>query len=135
VYNLRIKTNSHQNKKTAELHIIIKGNSYMNLQIDHDEHLIQWLHPAYSAFFIDEDNTQVNTTQINIYKDGSKSEQGVEAGISIKRPRTTTVEVMYKMDTMFANNQAEAFAILKGVVIRTNRLGKRRGQRNKSVYR
>ena len=56
----------------------------MNLQIDHDKHLIQCLHPAYSAFFIDEDNTQVNTTHINIYKDGSKSEQGVEAGISIK---------------------------------------------------
>ena len=51
-----------------------------------------------------------------------------------KKPRTTTVEIMYKMDTRCANNQAEAFAILKGVGIRTNRLGKRRGQSNKSVY-
>jgi len=92
----------------------------MNLQIDQDKLTIQCLHPAYRDFFIDEGNTQLNTTHINIYRDGSKSEQGVESGIAIKRPRTTTVEVIYKMDTSCANNQAEAFAILKGFGIRTN---------------
>jgi len=90
--------------------------------------------PSIQGLFIDEDNTQVNTTHINIYRDGSNSEQGVEAGIAEKRPRKTTVELMYKMDTRCANNQAEAFAIFKGVGIRTNRLGKRHGQNNKSVY-
>jgi len=84
----------------------------MNLQIDHNKLPKQWLHPADRAITIDEDNTQEDPTHINIYSDGSKSEQGVGAGIAIIRPGTTTVELMYKMDTRCANNQAEAFAII-----------------------
>jgi len=45
-------------KETAELYKIVKGNNYMNLQIDHDKLPKQWLHPADRAITIDEDNTQ-----------------------------------------------------------------------------
>jgi len=85
----------------------------MNLQFDHDKLPKQWLHPADRAITIDEDNTQEDTTHINIYTDVSKSEQVVGAGIAIIRPGTTTVELMYRMDTRCTNNQVEAFAILK----------------------
>jgi len=78
----------------------------MNLQIDHDKLPKQWLHPADRAITIDQDNTQEDPTHINIYTDGSNSEQFVGAGIAIMRPGTTTVELMYKMDTRCTNNQA-----------------------------
>jgi len=73
-------------KETMELYKIVKGNSYMNLKIDHDKPPKQWLHPADRVITIDPDNT---------YTHGSKLEQGVGAGIAIIRPGTTTVELMY----------------------------------------
>jgi len=53
---------------------------------------------------IGEDNTQEDTTHINIYTVGSNSEQGVDAIIAIIRAGTTTVELMHKMDTRSTNN-------------------------------
>jgi len=102
-------------EETAELYNIGRGNSYKNLQIDHDKPLKQWLHPADRTIVTDTENTQEDPTHINVYTDGSKSEQGVGAGIVITRPATTTVEVNYRMNTRCNNNQAEAFAILKAL--------------------
>ena len=50
-----------------------------------------------------------------MYTDGSKSEQGTGAGIAVIRPGSSTVELMYRLDTTCTNNQAEAFAILKAL--------------------
>jgi hypothetical protein len=83
------------------------------LLIDHNKLPKQWLHPA--ARIIAADNNTDDPTPINIYTDGSKSEQGVGAGIAIKRPGTPTVKLMYRMDNRCSNNQAEAFAILKAL--------------------
>jgi len=69
----------------------------------------QWLHPAYRTIATDSDNTQEEVTPINIYTDGSKSEQGVGAGIAIIIPGTQTVKLMHRMDTSCTNKQAEAF--------------------------
>ena len=99
-------------KETAELYKIVRGNRHKNLLIDHDKLPKQWLHPAASIIATDDTNGQ---TPINIYTDGSRSEQGVGAGIAIKRPGTPTVKLMYRMDNRCSNNQAEAFAILKAV--------------------
>jgi ribonuclease HI len=71
----------------------------------------QWLHPADRTITTDTDNTQEDSTPQNIYTDGSKSEQGVGAGIVILRSGTPTVKLMYRLDTSCTNNQAEAFAI------------------------
>jgi len=81
-------------KETAELYKMVKGNSLMNLQIDHDKPPKKRLHPTDREIIIDADNTQEGPTHINIYTDGSKSEQGVGAGIDIIRPGTTTVVLM-----------------------------------------
>jgi len=43
-------------KETAELYNIGRGNSYKKLQIDHDKHHKQWLHPADRTIAIVTDN-------------------------------------------------------------------------------
>jgi ribonuclease HI len=111
VYNHRINTHSHQNKRNGRTIKIVRGNRHKISLSDHDKLPKQWLHPA--ARIIATDNKTEESTPINIYTDGSKSEQGVGAGIAIKRPGTPTVKLMYRMDTRCSNNQAEAFAILK----------------------
>jgi len=104
----------------------------VNLQFDHDKLPKQWLHPADRAITNDEDNTQEDPTHINIYTDGSKSEQGVGAGIAIIRAGTTTVELMYKMYTRCTGGNIRN---TQGGGIRTNSLGKRLRHSNNSVYR
>jgi len=82
VYNHRIKTPSLQNKRYCGT--LKNGKiSYMNLQIDHDKPQ-QRFQPTDRAISIDEVNTQEDSNHINIYTDGSISEQGVGAIIAIK---------------------------------------------------
>ena len=75
-------------KETAELYKIVRGNRHKNLQIDHDKLPKEWLHPADGTIATKTDNTQEVSTPINIYTDGSNSEQGVGAGIVITGPGT-----------------------------------------------
>jgi ribonuclease HI len=93
----------------TELYKIIRGNRHKNLQTDHDKLPKQRLHPAARIIATDD------PTPINIYTNGSKSEQGVGAGIAIKQPGTPIVKLMYRMGTRCSNNQAEAFAILRAL--------------------
>jgi hypothetical protein len=99
-------------QKTVELYKIVRGNRYKNLPIDHDKLPRQWLHPAASIIATGDTDDQI---PINIYTDGSKSEQGVGAGRAIKLPGTPIIKLMYRMDNRCSNNQAEAFAILKAL--------------------
>jgi hypothetical protein len=106
-------------KETAELYKIIRGNRHKNLPIDHDKLPKQWLHPA--ARIITTDNKRDDPTPINIYTDGSKSENVVGAGIAIKRSGTPTIKLMYRMEIRCSNNQAKAFVFLKALeYIQTN---------------
>ena len=79
-------------KQTAELYKIVRGKRHKNSLIDYDKPPKQWLHPA--AKIIATDNKKEDSTPINIYTDGSKSEKGVGADIAIIRPRTPTVKLM-----------------------------------------
>ena len=99
----------------AELYKIERGNKHTKLQIDHNKPPKQWLHPADRTITTDTDITQGDPTRINIYTEGSKSEQGVGAGIVILRSGSPTVKLMCRLDTSCTNNQAEAFAILKAL--------------------
>ena len=100
-------------QETAELYKIVRGNRHKNLLIDHDKPPKKWLHPA--ARIIDTDKDTDDKTKINVYTDGSKSEQGVGAGIVITCPGNPTIKLMYRMDPKCTNNQAEAYAILKAL--------------------
>jgi hypothetical protein len=73
-------------KESAELYNIVRGNRHKNSPIDHDKLPKHWLHPA--ARITATDNKEEDSTPINIYTDGSKSEQGVGAGITIIRQGT-----------------------------------------------
>jgi hypothetical protein len=64
-------------KETAELYKIVRGNRHKNLPIDNNKLPKQWLHPA--ARIITTDDETDDPTPINIYTDGSKSEQGLES--------------------------------------------------------
>jgi ribonuclease HI len=61
------------------------------------------------------DNKTDDPTPINIYTDGSKSEQGVGTGTAIKQSGTPTVKLMYRMEIRCSNNQPKTFAILKAL--------------------
>jgi hypothetical protein len=98
--------------ETVELYKIVRGNRYKNLPIEHDKPPRQWLHPVARIIATGDTDDQI---PINIYTDGSKSEQGVGAGIAIKRPGTPTIKLMYRMDNRCSNSQAEVFAILKAL--------------------
>jgi hypothetical protein len=112
VHNHRTNTHPHQNTRNGRT---IQKRKRKRTQIDHDKPPQKWLHPADRIIITDTDNTQEDSTPTNIYTDGSKTEQGVGAGIVILRPGTPTVKLMYRLDTSCTNNQAEAFAVLKAL--------------------
>ena len=70
-----------------------------------------WLHPAVKITILRDNNEDSITTQI--FTDGSKSEQGVGAGIAIYRSGTQTKSLKYRLNKRCTNNQAEQLAILK----------------------
>ena len=71
-----------------------------------------WPHPAGVAAFIEVKEYDDKTIQI--HKDGSKSEQGVGAGVSILW-KWTRYKIKYKLDNRCSNNQAEQLAIAKAL--------------------
>jgi len=93
-------------KLKAEQYKIVRGNRHNNLQIDNDKPSKKWLHPANRIIATNSDSTQKDVTPINIYTNGSKSEQGVGVGIAIIIPGTPTVKLMYRIDTRCTNKQA-----------------------------
>jgi len=52
---------------------------------------------------------------IHIYKDGSKTEQGVGSGIAIYVNNKLTHQIKHKLNNRCSNNQAEQTAILKAL--------------------
>jgi ribonuclease HI len=113
VYNYRITHIHIKIKETVELYKINKGNRHKYLPIDRDKLPKQWLHPV--ATIITTDKDRDDPAPINIYTDGSKSDQVVGAGIGIKRSESPTVKLMYKMEIRCSKIMAEEFAILKAL--------------------
>jgi len=70
-----------------------------------------WLHPAVKVL---RDNNEDNSTT-QIFTDGSKSQQGVGAGIAVYRSGTHTKSLKYRLNKRCTNNQAEELAILKSL--------------------
>jgi hypothetical protein len=50
---------------------------------------------------------------VKIFTDGSKSEQGVGAGMAIFRGTQLVKQAKYRLDNRYSNNQAEHLAIVK----------------------
>jgi len=80
---------------------------------DQDMGVKHWLHPAVKVTTLQDNNADNSTTQI--FTDGSKSEQGVDAGIAVYRSGTHTTSLKYRLNQICTNNQAEQLAILKSL--------------------
>jgi ribonuclease HI len=72
-----------------------------------------WQHPAETITFLTGSNEETSTIQI--FTDGSKSEQGVGAGVAIFEPSTHNIGLHYKLNKRCTNNQAEQLAILRAL--------------------
>jgi ribonuclease HI len=61
--------------------------------------------------------TDINddNSKIQIFTDGSKTEQGVGAGIAIYTSGTHTNSLKYKLDGKCTNNQVKQLAILRSL--------------------
>ena len=90
----------------------MKGRQTWNYPIDSRVRPQNWLHPA-DSIEIREQNGKPPTLQI--FTDGSKSDQGVGSGVAIFMENERVRKLKFKLDAKCSNNQAEQLAIIKGL--------------------
>jgi hypothetical protein len=100
-------------EETAQFFQLTKRNKKEEEQIDHDMRTKHWLHPAVSLTILENCNEDDSTIQI--FTDGSKTEQGVGAGAAIFITGKHTMSLKYRLDKRCTNNQSEQVAILKSL--------------------
>ena len=100
-------------EEAVKQYYIRKGKGALTNPIDLEVEVKKWPHPAEVAAFI-EDN-EYNDKTIQIYMDGSKNEQGVEAGVAIYFGNELDKKLKYKLDNRCSNNQAEQLATAKAL--------------------
>ena len=81
--------------------------------IDSDMGVKYWHHPAQTITFLTKNNEETSTVQI--FTDGSKSEQGVGAGIVIFKSGNLINSLKYRLNKRCTNNQAEQLAMLRAL--------------------
>ena len=64
-----------------------------------------WQHPAEIITFLSEETKDTSTVQV--YTDGSKSEKGVGEGLAIFIIGDLIKNIKYKLSKRYTNNQAE----------------------------
>jgi len=72
-----------------------------------------WHNPTETTTFLTEDNEK--TSIIQIYTDGSKSEQGVGTTIAIFESGNHIKSLKYRLNKRCTNNQAEQLVILRAL--------------------
>jgi ribonuclease HI len=70
-----------------------------------------WHHPAEMIYFLTENNEETSTIQI--FTDGCKSEQGVGAGVAILKSGIHIKSLKYNLNKRCTKNEAEQLAILR----------------------
>jgi len=93
----------------AKLHKIMRNREAY--EIDHKSQPKDWLHPADTVKVTE----QLEKQDIQIYTDGSKSENGVGAGIAIIIQNELAHRSLYTPDNSCSNNQAEKLAMVKAL--------------------
>ena len=96
----------------------IRGSTKEEALVDRDMGVKYWHYPAEMITFLTEDNEETSTIQI--FTDGSKSEQGVGAGIVIFKSGNLTNSLKYRLNKRCTNNQAEQLAILTALKFTEN---------------
>lgn len=89
----------------------VMGNSHQ--AFDAMVELNKWPHPADIVKITGRDK-KIDYL-VEAYTDGSKSENGVGAGVALYVKKQLVQELKYKLDKRCSNNQAEQFAILRAL--------------------
>jgi ribonuclease HI len=76
---------------------------------------MNWPHPADIASVIEVND--YDDKNVKIFTDGSKSEQGVEAGVAIFRGTELVTQRKYRLDNRCSNIQAVQLAIVKALEV------------------
>jgi len=100
-------------QEASQYYHIIRGQGKENTEVETRMGTQYWLHPAETIGFLSEEIKDTSTVQI--YTDGSKSEEGVGAGIAIYMSGDIVKTLKYKLNNRCTNNQAEQLAILKAL--------------------
>ena len=85
----------------------------MEALVDRDTEVRYWHHPTETITFLTENNEETSTIQI--FTAGSKSEQGVGAGVAIFRSGKQIKSLKYRLNKRCTNNQAEQLAIVRAL--------------------
>jgi ribonuclease HI len=92
---------------------IIRGQEKEDTNVETRMGTQYWQHPAETITFLSEETKDTSTVQI--YTDGSKSEKGAGADIAINMTGDLNKNLKYKLNNRCTNNQAEQLAILKAL--------------------
>jgi hypothetical protein len=96
-----------------ELYQLTRGSRKEEANTDHDVGIKHWLHPSITTSILTDKHE--DTSAIQICTDGSKTEQGVGAGIAIYSSGTHTKSLQHRLNNKCTNHQAEQLAILKSL--------------------
>ena len=92
-------------QETSQFYQLTKGNRGEEVLFDRNMGVKYWQHPAETTNFLMDSNESASLTRI--FTDGSKSEQGVGAGIAIFRLGKHFKNLQYRLNKRCTNNQAE----------------------------
>ena len=84
-------------EEVTQLYQIVRRSRNKDPFIDHDKGYKYWLHPAVTSIAITDN--QENTSSIQIFTDGSKSEHGVGAGIAVLKQDSPNMTLKYRLNT------------------------------------
>ena len=100
-------------EEVVKIYNIRKWRGKQIHNIDGEVDLKYWQHPADEAKFLDTDENK--DRPIEAYTDGSKTQQGVGAGVALFTGTNLTLQEKYKLDNNCTKNQAEQLAIIKAL--------------------
>ena len=100
-------------EEAAQLYQLTRGSRKEEAMIYLDTRVKHWLHPTETTSILTDNNEDTSTIQI--FTDGSKTEQGVGAGIAIFKSGIHTESLKYRLNKRWTNNQAKQLAILKSL--------------------
>jgi len=99
--------------EASQFYQVTKGSTKDEALVDRDMQVKYWHHAAEMITLLAENNEVTSTIQI--FTDGSKSEQGVGTGVSIFRSGNHIKSLKYRLNKRCTNNQAEQLAIVRAL--------------------
>jgi hypothetical protein len=96
-----------------------KGSIKEEALVNRDMVVRYWHYPTETINLLTENNEETSTIQI--FTDGNKSEQGVGAGIALFKSGNLINSLKYRLNKRCTSNQAEQLAILRALEYTGNR--------------